>query len=56
MAPLAPCAGRWTRLAGSGHEELKDLWTERIVVRARLMRTTLHLASAADFVRFCTAS
>jgi Winged helix DNA-binding domain len=52
QAPLAPYVGLWTRLAGFGHEELKDLLAERAVVRAHLMRNTVHLVSAADFVRF----
>jgi hypothetical protein len=52
QAPLAPYVGLWTRLAGFGHEDLKDLLTERIVVRAHLMRNTVHLVTAADFVRF----
>lgn len=52
QAPLAPYVGLWTRLARFGHEDLKDLLTERVVVRAHLMRNTVHLVSAADFVRF----
>jgi hypothetical protein len=52
QAPLAPYVGLWTRLPGFGHEELKDLLTERIVVRAHLMRNTVHLATAADFISF----
>jgi Winged helix DNA-binding domain len=52
QAPLAPYVGLWTRLAGFGHDDLKDLLMERIVVRAHLMRNTVHLATAADFVRF----
>jgi hypothetical protein len=52
QAPLAPYVGLWTRLADFGHDDLKDLLTERIVVRAHLMRNTVHLVTAADFVRF----
>jgi Winged helix DNA-binding domain len=52
QAPLAPYVGLWTRLAGFGHQDLKDLLTKRTVVRAHLMRNTVHLVSAADFVRF----
>jgi Winged helix DNA-binding domain len=44
QAPLAPCVGLWTRLAGFGHDDLKDLLMERIVVRAHLMRNTVHAA------------
>jgi hypothetical protein len=52
QAPLAPYVGLWTRLAGFRHQELKDLLTERSAVRAHLMRNTVHLVDAADFVRF----
>jgi hypothetical protein len=52
QAPLAPYVGLWTRLAGFRHEDLRDLITERALVRAHLMRNTVHLVDAADFVRF----
>ena len=52
QAPLAPYVGLWTRLAGFRQQELKDLVTERAVVRAHLMRNTVHLVDAADYVRF----
>jgi DNA glycosylase AlkZ-like len=52
QAPLAPYVGLWTRLAGFRHGELKDLLTERAVLRAHLMRNTVHLVDAADYVRF----
>jgi hypothetical protein len=52
QAPLAPYVGLWTRLAGFRHEALKDLLTERAVLRAHLMRNTVHLVDAADYVRF----
>jgi hypothetical protein len=52
QAPLAPYVGLWTRLAGFRHQELKDLISERAVVRAHLMRNTVHLVDAGDFVRF----
>jgi DNA glycosylase AlkZ-like len=52
QAPLAPYVGLWTRLAGFRHEELKELITERAVLRAHLMRNTVHLVDTADYVRF----
>jgi len=52
QAPLAPYVGLWTRLAGFGPQHLKDLLTERTAVRAHLMRNTVHLVTAEDFVRF----
>jgi len=52
QAPLAPYVGLWTRLAGFDQQELKDLLTERAVVRAHLMRNTVHLVTAADYLSF----
>ncbi len=54
QAPLAPYVGLWTRLAGFRHQELKDLMTERSVLRAHLMRNTVHLVTAEDFLTFRT--
>jgi Winged helix DNA-binding domain len=52
QAPLAPYVGLWTRLAGFRHQELQDLVTERRVVRAHLLRNTVHLLTAEDFLAF----
>ena len=52
QAPLAPYVGLWTRLSGFGHDHLEDLLAERTVVRAHLMRNTVHLVTAADYLRF----
>jgi Winged helix DNA-binding domain len=52
QAPLAPYVGLWTRLAGFRQEKLEDLYAERAVVRAHVMRNTVHLVTAADFIRF----
>jgi len=52
QAPMAPYVGLWTRLSGFGHQDLTDLLAERIVVRAHLMRNTVHLVTAADFLTF----
>jgi hypothetical protein len=52
QAPLAPYVGLWTRLAGFRQQELKELFTERAVLRAHLMRNTVHLVDAADYARF----
>ena len=43
QAPLAPYVGLWTRLSRFGHQDLKTLLAERSVVRAHLMRNTIHL-------------
>jgi Winged helix DNA-binding domain len=52
QAPLAPYVGLWTRLASFTTDELSDLLSERTVVRAPVMRATVHLVDAADFVAF----
>ena len=49
QAPHAPYVGLWTRLEGFRAEELSELISARRVVRAPLMRATLHLVSAGDF-------
>ena len=52
QAPLAPYVGLWTRLTGFTTDELSYLLSERTVVRAPIMRATVHLVDAADFVAF----
>jgi DNA glycosylase AlkZ-like len=52
QAPLAPYVGLWTRLAGFTTGELSALLSERTLVRAPIMRATVHLADAADFAAF----
>ncbi len=46
-----PYLGLWTRLASFRREELRDLLQRRQAVRATAMRGTLHLMTAADYVR-----
>jgi hypothetical protein len=48
--PPSPHNGLWTRLEGFEAAELDRLHTERAVVRGWLMRNTLHVAAAEDFV------
>jgi Winged helix DNA-binding domain len=50
-----PFAGVWTRVEGFGRQDLVAALQEREVVRATLMRATLHLMSAADYAAFRTA-
>lgn len=48
QVPNAPYVGLWTRLEGFRHDELAGLLLDRRVVRAPLLRTTLHLVTAGD--------
>lgn len=50
QAPLASYVGLWTRLTAFDPAGLAELMTSRQVVRATLMRGTIHLVSAADAV------
>ncbi|ABS27693.1 winged helix DNA-binding domain-containing protein [Anaeromyxobacter sp. Fw109-5] len=47
-----PFIGLWSRVEGFRREELIRLAAARAVVRGPLMRATLHLVSAADYLRF----
>src|SRR5215213_1933527 len=48
--PRPPFPGLWTRLHGFRREHLHQALHDRTVVRGTLMRGTLHLLSAADYV------
>ncbi|HEV7884773.1 MAG TPA: winged helix DNA-binding domain-containing protein [Solirubrobacteraceae bacterium] len=47
--PKHPFIGLWTRVEGFDREDLRRALLEREIVRATLMRSTLHLMSAADY-------
>jgi hypothetical protein len=47
--PVAPYVGLWTRLRGFQRDDLARLIEGRGVVKATLMRATLHLATAEDY-------
>ena len=50
QVPNPPYVGLWTRLRDFRREELTGLLEERRVVRAPLMRSTLHLVRAEDYL------
>jgi hypothetical protein len=51
QAPLVPYFGLWARLRGFRPQELAELIEARMVVRApAMMRTTIHLLSAGDYL------
>ncbi|MFN8371823.1 MAG: winged helix DNA-binding domain-containing protein [Anaerolineae bacterium] len=50
----APFIGLWTRLKDFQRAELSTLIEQHAVVKATLMRGTLHLFTAADYLRFRT--
>jgi hypothetical protein len=53
--PASPHIGLWTRLAGFQPADLDRALAERTVVKGTLMRSTLHIVSAADYLRLWPA-
>jgi len=53
--PASPYIALWTRLAGFDPDRLDAVITARRVVKATLMRMTLHMVTAADYPAFWTA-
>jgi DNA glycosylase AlkZ-like len=51
QTPRAAYVGLWTRVAGFRPEQLERLMVDRQAVRIALMRSTIHLVSAADCMR-----
>jgi DNA glycosylase AlkZ-like len=52
--PVAPYVGLWTRLPDFRREDLARAIEDRKIVKATLMRATLHLCTADDYLRFRT--
>jgi hypothetical protein len=52
--PKHPYLGLWSRVDGFAEEQLTKAVEEREVVRATMFRGTLHLVTAADYLRFRT--
>ncbi|MEV3925027.1 winged helix DNA-binding domain-containing protein [Actinomadura coerulea] len=53
--PKPPFLGLWTRLEGFQASELGSALHDRSLVRATMMRATLHLVTSADYTAFRTA-
>jgi hypothetical protein len=52
QAPLAPYTGLWTRLQDFTPDALTTPISERLLLRAHLMRNTIHLVTAPDYHDF----
>src|SRR5947208_2084321 len=50
----SPYIALWTRLEGFQHDHLTQALVDRTVIKASLMRWTLHLVSARDYPYFVT--
>lgn len=56
QVPAAPYVGMWARVEGFEPDSLGGLITDRIAVRATLLRGTLHLVDAGDYPMLRTST
>lgn len=52
QAVMAPSVGLWTRVEGFRREDLASAVEDRSVLKATMMRATLHLVTTPDYLRF----
>jgi hypothetical protein len=52
QSAMAPFVGLWTRVEGLSREEVAGLIEDKIIIKATMMRGTLHLVTAADYLEF----
>lgn len=52
QVPKPPFIGLWTRVDGFERDELRRAIAKRDLVRATMMRATIHLVTRADFLRW----
>src|SRR5215467_6286373 len=50
--PVAPYVGLWTRIRDFEREDLTSAIQNRKVIKATLLRATLHLFTTEDYLRF----
>ena len=51
QSAASPYVGLWTRIQGFGRDDLAQQIVARTVVKATLMRSTLHLVTAEDYLK-----
>lgn len=52
QSAMAPFVGLWTRVEGLEREQVAGLVNDKKIVKATMMRGTLHLVTAEDYLRF----
>jgi hypothetical protein len=52
QSAMAPFVGLWTRIEGLEREDVAGLIEDKTILKATMMRGTLHLVTAEDYLRF----